>query len=188
MRWLACTVFQQVLWLYSVICSGRLGVDRNKGHEIVMRQCDAGNYDDREAAGKHSISPWLSKMQGWLTCLSLQPNQHLPSCFAFCCRPVWFWDALKYIDSNSSLAIMLFHTLPHLPLSGDLLSISKKSGLWADDGAAGGAVLTLIIPSAYVTREKNTRMNVQKGWVVGDIWKWYKCWWRPGPKQHHANI
>lgn len=48
-------VSQQALWLYSIIHSGRLGVDRNKGHEIVMKQCDGGDggdYDDREAAGK----------------------------------------------------------------------------------------------------------------------------------------
>ena len=171
MRRLACTVFQQVLWLYSVIYSGKLGVDRNKGHEIVMRQCDGGNYDDREAAGKHSFS----KMQDRLTFLSLQPNQRLPSCLAFCCHPVWFWEVLRYIHSISLLSPSCSFTLSP-PLSGDLLSISKKPGLWADDGAAGGAVLTLIIPSAYVTRERNTRMNVQKGWVVGDIWKWYKCW------------
>lgn len=57
-------VSQQVLWLYSIIHSGRLGVDRNKGHEIVMKQCDGGDYDDREAAGKLSFSPLFSEMQG----------------------------------------------------------------------------------------------------------------------------
>lgn len=55
-------VSQQALWLYSIIHSGRLGVDRNKGHEIVMKQCDGGDNDDREAAGKHSFSPLSSKM------------------------------------------------------------------------------------------------------------------------------
>lgn len=40
-------VSQQALWLYSVIHSGRLGADRNKGHEIVMSQCDGSDYDDR---------------------------------------------------------------------------------------------------------------------------------------------
>lgn len=48
-------VSQQALWLYGIIHSGRLGVDRNKGHEIVMKQCD-GDDDDREAAGKNSLS------------------------------------------------------------------------------------------------------------------------------------
>lgn len=43
-------VSQQALWLYSIIHSGRLGVDRNKGHEIVMKQCDGGDNDDREAS------------------------------------------------------------------------------------------------------------------------------------------
>lgn len=47
-------VSQQALWLYSVIHSGRLGADRNKGHEIVMRQCDGSDYDDR-AAGNPSF-------------------------------------------------------------------------------------------------------------------------------------
>lgn len=49
-------VSQQALRLYSIIHSGRLGADRNKGHEIVMRQCDGSDYDDKEAAGKPSFS------------------------------------------------------------------------------------------------------------------------------------
>lgn len=49
-------VSQQVLRLYSITHSGRLGADRNKGHEIVMRQCDGSDYDDKDAAGKPSSS------------------------------------------------------------------------------------------------------------------------------------
>lgn len=45
-------VSQQALWLYGIIHSGRLGADRNKGHEIVMRQRDGSDYDDKEAAWK----------------------------------------------------------------------------------------------------------------------------------------
>lgn len=41
-RWLARLVSQQALRLYSVIHSGRLGDDGNKGHEIVMKQSDGG--------------------------------------------------------------------------------------------------------------------------------------------------
>lgn len=37
--------------LKSIIHSGRLGADRNKGHEIVMKQCD-GDDDDRGAGGE----------------------------------------------------------------------------------------------------------------------------------------
>lgn len=28
------------------------GADRNKGREIVMRQCDGSDHDDKEATGK----------------------------------------------------------------------------------------------------------------------------------------
>lgn len=59
-------VSQQALCLYSIIHAGRLGVDRNKGHEIVMRQCDGadgGDYDDRVAAGKCFVFPRFSKIQ-----------------------------------------------------------------------------------------------------------------------------
>lgn len=51
---------QKALWLYSIIHSGKLGVDGNKGHEIVMKQCDGGDDDDRKAAGKNS-SPLTHK-------------------------------------------------------------------------------------------------------------------------------
>lgn len=49
-------VSQQALRLYSITHSGRLGADRNKGHEIVMRQRDGSGYDDRDAAGKPASS------------------------------------------------------------------------------------------------------------------------------------
>lgn len=49
-------VSQQALRLYSITHSGRLGADRNKGHEIVMRQCDGSDYDDKDAARKLSSS------------------------------------------------------------------------------------------------------------------------------------
>lgn len=67
-------VSQQAFWLYSVIHSGRLGVDRNKGHEIVMMQCD-GDDDDRETARKNTFSPLFSKVQDWLVLPLLQPNK-----------------------------------------------------------------------------------------------------------------
>ncbi len=47
-------VSQKALWLYSIIHSVKLGVDTNKGHEIVMKQCDCGDDDDRKAAGENS--------------------------------------------------------------------------------------------------------------------------------------
>lgn len=68
-------VSQHAPWLYSIIHSGRLGVDRNKGHEIVMKQCGgAGDDDDREAAGKNSFSPLFSKIRVWLA-LPLLPSK-----------------------------------------------------------------------------------------------------------------
>lgn len=40
-------VSQQALLLYSITHAGRLGADRNKGPEIVMRQCDSSDRDDK---------------------------------------------------------------------------------------------------------------------------------------------
>lgn len=54
---------QQALRLYRIIHSGRLGADRNKGHEIVMRQRDGSDYDDKEAAGKPSFSPLFAESE-----------------------------------------------------------------------------------------------------------------------------
>lgn len=72
-------VSQQDLCLYSIIHSGRLGVDRNKGHEIVMKQCD-GDDDDIEAAEKkNSFSPLFSKIHGWLALPLLQSKKCFPS-------------------------------------------------------------------------------------------------------------
>lgn len=64
-------VSQHALWLYNILHSGRLGVDRSRGHEIVMKQCD-GDDDDREAAGNNSLTPVLSNSPGWLSLPSLQ--------------------------------------------------------------------------------------------------------------------
>lgn len=73
-------VSQQALRLYSIIHSGRLGVDRNKGHEIVMKQCDGGDDDDREAAGKTLLPYTLGYKPGWPS-LCLSPKNVFPLLF-----------------------------------------------------------------------------------------------------------
>lgn len=76
-------VSQQALCLYSIIHAGRLGVDRNKGHEIVMKQCDGadgGDYDDRVAAGKCFVFPRFSKTQK----VHKRPDPSFPSVH-YCC-------------------------------------------------------------------------------------------------------
>lgn len=81
-------VYQEAFWLYSVIHSGTLGVDRNKGHEIVMKKCD-GDDDDRETAGKNTFSPLFSKTQHWLVlplfCFKKKKKESFPSPFHYFC-------------------------------------------------------------------------------------------------------
>lgn len=156
---------QQALWLYHIIHSGRLGVDRNKGHEIVMKQCDGCDDDDGEAAGKNS-SPLLTRLAGppvasvqkmfslsfslFLHDVSLQPVVFpLPSPLLFYCLPCSHPQNYPHLIDFPSPSVKIFfiltplclHNTPFSPLSGDLLSISKKLGLWAGVGAVGGQSL-----------------------------------------------
>lgn len=72
-------VSQHTPWLYSIIHSGRLGVDRNKGHEIVMKRCGgAGDDDDRETAGKNSFSPLFSEYESGSPSLRFRPKYVFP--------------------------------------------------------------------------------------------------------------
>lgn len=157
-RWCACTVCQQALRLYSIIHSGRLGADRNKGHEIVMRQRDGGNYDDKDAAGKRSFSlsfakkseddwPIQSSLSQILlnffactinTCASIQLHLHFLS-RAVTANSIHIVQIFHLrTDLNSSVSITLSPSNASPPFSGDFSSIRKKVGLRTENGAVGG--------------------------------------------------
>lgn len=61
--------------MYRVIHSGRLGVDRNKGHEIVMKQRWWVIMMTERRVGKLSFSPEFSQIQYQLTSLHLPSGQ-----------------------------------------------------------------------------------------------------------------
>lgn len=101
-------ISQKALWLYSIIHSGKLGVNGNKGHEIVMKQCDGGDDDDRKAAGKNS-SPLTHKAGRSSLCLSPKnvfPLLFTPSAWRKSANQLYFRSPLTYYFS-------VFHALTH---------------------------------------------------------------------------